>query len=277
MTLFRIIPIACVFAFATRGVSQRKTSAPTPLVQSQARSRRVVVGPTDIVPLHAQVGYTTMVVLPAGEEIIEATCGDKENWIVNGVQNFAYVKPAREGSRSNLNLLTKSGNIYTFLLSEGVPAGVEPDLKLFVESKDDSITAPKTMRFVSATEVDAVRKEAETSKRQVTDELQKVKEESERDKRRFRAEYPLRLEFYEYSTQKQSQCAEVKTIFTDGNFTYFKTTSSNVQSLREVEGTKLSLVNFEYRGDTYVVPKVLSSGTLRIGNHICSFHQGGRP
>ena len=73
-------------------------------------SRVVTYGTRDVVPLRAQVRFTTMIVLPAGEQILlEATCGDKELWLVNATQNFAYVKPAKPGSQTNLNLLTSSG------------------------------------------------------------------------------------------------------------------------------------------------------------------------
>ena len=79
----------------------------------------------DVVALRAKVRYTTMIVLPEGEDILEVTCGDKEFWIVNAHGAVAYVKPAKPGSDTNLNLLTASGQVYAFVLSEISEIGPE--------------------------------------------------------------------------------------------------------------------------------------------------------
>ena len=44
--------------------------------------------------------------------------GDKDFWVVNATQNILHVKPAKEGSSTNLNLVTGSGAVYSFLLTE---------------------------------------------------------------------------------------------------------------------------------------------------------------
>src|SRR5258708_3683754 len=96
----------------------------------------VSYGERDVVRLKAKLRYTTFIVLPKNEQILDFTCGDKEFWIVNGTQNFAYVKPARANSRTNLNLITASGNVYSFVLSAvSASADLEPDLKAFVQPK----------------------------------------------------------------------------------------------------------------------------------------------
>ena len=46
-------------------------------------ARTVVYHPRDLVALRAKLHYTTLIVLPEGEDVVEATCGDKEVWIVN--------------------------------------------------------------------------------------------------------------------------------------------------------------------------------------------------
>ncbi len=78
----------------------------------------VEYGERDVLRLKAKLRYTTLIVLPKNEQILDFTCGDKEFWIVNGTQNFAYVKPARANSQTNLNLITASGNVYSFVLNE---------------------------------------------------------------------------------------------------------------------------------------------------------------
>ena len=47
----------------------------------------------------ARLRFTTLIVLPKAEQILDFVCGDKEFWVVNGAQNFAYVKPAKAGGR----------------------------------------------------------------------------------------------------------------------------------------------------------------------------------
>ncbi|MBK7929277.1 MAG: TrbG/VirB9 family P-type conjugative transfer protein [Bryobacterales bacterium] len=113
-------------------------------------------------------------VLPRGEKILDFTCGDKEFWIVNGNENFAYIKPAKAASQTNLNLITASGSVYSFVLVEvSNESNAEPDLKIFVEPKEDilrSATA-KAPAFVSAQDVENYRQQVEIAK----DETKRVK------------------------------------------------------------------------------------------------------
>jgi len=83
-----------------------------------------------------------MIVLPEGEEILDVVCGDKDFWVVNATQNMAHVKPAKEGSSTNLNLVTGSGAVYSFLLTE--KTGGTPDLKVYVNADPN---APKSKRM----------------------------------------------------------------------------------------------------------------------------------
>src|SRR5436190_20517006 len=105
---------------------------------ARADGARVVrYGKEDVVPVHAKLRFSTLIVLPEDEEILDFTTGDKEFWIVNGAHNLCYVHPAQAGTRSNLNLITASGHVYSFLLTEiGNDPNVEPDLKIFVEPKE---------------------------------------------------------------------------------------------------------------------------------------------
>ena len=102
-------------------------------------ARTVQYGETDIIPIHAKLRFSTLIVLPADEEILDATTGDKEFWIINGAHNLCYLHPAQQGIRSNLNLITASGHVYSFLLTEiSKDPNEEPDLKVFVERKEVS-------------------------------------------------------------------------------------------------------------------------------------------
>ena len=124
-------------------------AAATPAATSEAsarlsteslRSRLVKYGERDVIPVRAKLSYTTMIILPKEERILDFTCGDKDYWAVEGNENFAFIKPAKAGSSTNVNLITASGNVYSLVLTEVSESDVrEPDVKVFVEPKDQSM------------------------------------------------------------------------------------------------------------------------------------------
>ncbi len=127
----------------------------------------VQYGEKDVIRLKTKLRYTTLIVLPKNEQILDFTCGDKEFWVVNGQANFAYVKPAKAGSQTNLNLITASGNIYSFALAEvsEIPDAA-PDLKVFIEPKDESMisAAGASPKFVSAQALEDYRQQVAMAK-----------------------------------------------------------------------------------------------------------------
>src|SRR5439155_20091738 len=137
------------------------TPPATPVEDTGPRAKVVQYSEKDIVPIRTKLRNTTVIVLPKSERILDFVCGDKEFWVVEGTENFAYVKPAKASAQTNLNLITASGNTYSFVLNE-VSALPEqaPDLKVFVELKDTSLlsTSTGTPRFVSAQAVDDYRR-----------------------------------------------------------------------------------------------------------------------
>ncbi len=81
-------------------------------------ARVVKYAQNDIVPVKAKLRFSTLIILPEKEEILDFTTGDTEFWILNGANNLCYIHPAQAGIRSNLNLITASGHVYSFLLTE---------------------------------------------------------------------------------------------------------------------------------------------------------------
>src|SRR6202789_3223768 len=77
-----------------------------PLRAASDGARVVKYSKQDIVPVRAKLRFSTLIVLPDDEEILDFTTGDKEFWIINGTHNLCYVHPAQAGIRSNLNLIT---------------------------------------------------------------------------------------------------------------------------------------------------------------------------
>src|SRR5690606_24081109 len=116
--------------------------------------REVSATERGVIPLQTRLRYTTMVVLPEGEEILDVLCGDRDFWVISATHNIAHVKPAKAGAETNLNLVTSSGAIYSFLLNEKT---APPDLKVYVKS--DGLGTNGTngrLRYYAAAHVEAL-------------------------------------------------------------------------------------------------------------------------
>jgi type IV secretion system protein VirB9 len=170
-------------------------ASPTP-AETEAAARVVKYSKEDIVPVHAKLRFSTLIVLPEDEEILDFTTGDKEFWVINGAHNLCYVHPAQAGIRSNLNLITASGHVYSFLLTEiSNQPNAEPDLKLFVEPKEGSgVPANSGLRgYVSSGEAQAYKKELETLRSQTAEQIHAAQAQSADQINHFRSTYPTKL------------------------------------------------------------------------------------
>jgi type IV secretion system protein VirB9 len=245
--------------------------------QAQA-TREVTYNAREVVHLNAKLRFTTLIILPEQEQILDFVCGDKEFWMVSGAQNLAYVKPAKAGAATNLNLVTASGNVYSFLLTEGT---ADADLKVYV-LPDDSLkgTGDTLKRFYTGPEVEALRQAAETARKDAQaarDTSTKTAEQTAKtvDDRvnAFKASYPTRLDFpFRYAAHQKPFF--VAAIYTDGAFTYIKSDATELPSLYEIRDGKPNLVNFQVEHGTYIVPKVLEKGYLAIGKQKFVFERG---
>lgn len=168
---------------------------PPSAVWAASEAARVVkYSKEDIVPVHAKLRFSTLIVLPEDEEILDFTTGDKEFWIINGAHNLCYVHPAQAGIRSNLNLITASGHVYSFLLTEiSSEPGAEPDLKIFIEPKETSGFAAKTglTGYVAAGEAEAYKKELAALRTQTAEEIHAAEVRAADEVNRFRADLSL--------------------------------------------------------------------------------------
>ena len=227
--------------------------------------REVTASERSVVPLNTKIRYTTMIVLPDDEEILDVVCGDKDFWVISATQNIAHVKPAKEGAATNLNLVTASGMVYSFLLTEGKQS--QPDLKLYVAA-DPNAQRGKP-KYFSATQVSALQAELT----QARGAIEAATHRSNEAMASFRNEYPARLAF-SYGTPKYEKPFFVRSIWHDGEFTYIKSDARELPALYELKDGQPSLVNFQVQQGTYVVPKVLERGYLALGKERFSFQQG---
>lgn len=125
--------------FLTLAPSASAAAPPKPVDQTTTAgesARTVQYHAQDIVPIHAKLKYTTLIVVPPTEKIMEAATGDKDFWIVDVVGNFCFVHPAKQGISSNLNLITDKGNIYSFTLQDVSGTSAALDLKVMIEPAD---------------------------------------------------------------------------------------------------------------------------------------------
>jgi type IV secretory pathway VirB9-like protein len=244
-----------------RAASSRDTSPPS---DPTPTSRVVRYSPQDVIPLFAELRFTTLIVLPAEERILDFLCGDKDFWIVNGNQNLAYVKPAKSGARTNLNLVTASGNVYSFVLTEvSEPRGHDPDLKVYVELTEPSMVAAAGAppRYVTSQQVEDSRQQVELAR----EDAKAAAQRATREVARFREQFPLSLHFT-YHFVANTKPFRVRAIYDDGTFTFIQARSTEPPTLYEIKDGKPSLVQYQLHDGVYVVDKVLDQGYLAIGN-----------
>lgn len=235
-------------------------------VSAQATGiREVTATDRNVIPLNTRLRYTTMIVLPEGDEILDVICGDRDFWVVSAVQNVAHVKPAKADAETNLNLVTARGTIYSFLLKEKTGSG-QPDLKIYVNASQSSPNGrPK---YYSAADVERLNTELTEARNAIVKTEQRAKEAVSAAAQ----DYPAKLRFV-YGTPKYERPFFVRAIWNDGEFTYLKTDARELPALYELKDGKPSVVNFQVREGTYVIPKLLDRGYLALGESKFTFEQ----
>ena len=245
------------------------------LAATEAAARVVKYSKEDIVPVHAKLRFSTLIVLPEDEEILDFTTGDKEFWVINGAHNLCYVHPAQAGIRSNLNLITASGHVYSFLLTEiSNQPNSEPDLKIFVELKEGSgIAASTGLRgFVRAGEAEAYKKELDTMRSQTADQVRAAQSVAAEQVNRFRSGYATKLQFdYLLDSKAAREPFLVSAIYHDDTFTYIKCAAREKPALYEIKDGKPNLISFQLENGVYIAPKIIDTGYLAIGKRKLPF------
>ena len=63
---------------------------------------RIIEAQDQIVRIQAKTRHTTVIVLPASEDILDFVVGDSEYWHLTGAANLAFLKPIAEGVTTNV-------------------------------------------------------------------------------------------------------------------------------------------------------------------------------
>jgi type IV secretory pathway VirB9-like protein len=262
-----------VFAFVVIGAAAFHASPAN--AATDAAARVVKYSKEDIVPVRAKLRFSTLIILPDEEEILDFTTGDKEFWIINGAHNLCYVHPAQSGIRSNLNLITASGHVYSFLLTEisDQPTS-DPDLKIFIEPKESSGFAVSTRLrgYVSAGEAEAYKKELESLRSQTAEQLHAAQDKSAEQLNHFRSGYATKLQFdYSLDPKAAREPFFVSVIYHDDSFTYIKCAAREKPALYEIKDGKPNLISFQLENGVYIAPKIIDSGYLIVGKKKLAF------
>ena len=274
-----IIFAITLFSFALSPIPRvHAETNPVEAVPAEHGARVIDYTETDIIPIHAKLRYSTLIVLPPDEEIMDFTTGDKEFWIINGVHNLCYIHPAQAGIRSNLNLITASGHVYSFLLTEvskDKDPDTEPDLKVFVRlSKQSGFTGAGASLYVRASEIEAYKEELTAVRKEATEQIQQAQHNAEQQIAQFKESYPAKLVF-DYAVDKKARRApfSVSAIYHDDRFTYIQCAAREKPTVYEIKDGKPNLINFDYQNGVYVVSKILDSGYLVAGKKRVAFHR----
>jgi len=241
--------------------------AQAPPAAPMRTARTVVYHARDLVALRARVHYTTLIVLPDGESVVEATCGDKEVWIVNVRDGLVSVKPAKTGAETNLNLITTSGQVYAFLLSEvSETKGVEPDLTVYLDrdDTDSPATAVSAPKYVPAAQLEDFKAQADLARDQATRATTAARADVEAAVTTFRTTYPASMVF-SYRVLQDKPPFFVHAMWHDDHRTFIQTSAKELPALYEYQDRMPALVNFDVQDGTYVVPKILTDGYLQLG------------
>ncbi|HSU30194.1 MAG TPA: TrbG/VirB9 family P-type conjugative transfer protein [Bryobacteraceae bacterium] len=272
MQLFKITFVFAIACLAPVFAADQTGAAGDP----STTSRTVSYHNTDIVPISTEIRFTTMIELPKEESIVEVTCGDKEYWPVNWTGNLAYVKPAKVGGRTNINLITASGNVYSFLATEvSAVVNAHADLKIFVNPADQrAIVAIKDKpRFVSADAVEEYKKAADQAEQERERQRATLQKQLNRERAELQASYPATIK-HDYKFEGgRKEPFNVSAIYHDDRFTYIEATPQEAPSVYEIKDGKPSLVQYDFRNGRYTIPKILNDGYLRVGKSQLKFHR----
>jgi type IV secretion system protein VirB9 len=230
-------------------------------------ARTVVYHARDLVPVRAKLHYTTLLVLPDGDDVVEATCGDKDVWIVNVRGALVSVKPAKAGAETNLNVLTTSGQVYAFVVTEvSGGKGQDPDFTVYLDADDPAVAAAGRdhPKYVPAQQLEDFRAQADLAREEARRATESARAALDHELTTFRTSYPVGLQF-PYRFKADQKPFYVHAMFHDDHLTFIQARPAELPSLYELKDGAPNLVNFEVRDGTYIVPKILDRGYLRLG------------
>ncbi|WP_420236304.1 TrbG/VirB9 family P-type conjugative transfer protein [Telmatobacter bradus] len=243
-----------------------------------AAPRTVIVSEAETPPqVRAGLLQSTLIVLPAAEKVANVFAGDTVNWVFDGghvASRFISVKPKAANAATDIHIVSDHGNEYTLALREvSGDSDAHFDSKVFINLGDQAAKdrLAQLPVFVPAAELDKAKQEAAAAKAAQAAELKSEQTKAEQ----YRSEYPGSLHFdYTWDERKGKELG-LRQIWHDDKFTYLRGVFQETPALYEVKDKKPSLINFDFNGGLYTVPKLLDNGYLAIGKQKVEFHRVG--
>jgi type IV secretion system protein VirB9 len=267
-----ILVITCGLAFAATA-----NAAPDqPHHLEPAAPRTVTVSEADTPPaIRAGLLQSTLIMLPVEEKVANVFAGDTVDWVFDGghvASRFISVKPKVANATTDIHIVSDHGNEYTLQLRE-VSSDTDPhfDSKVFVVPGDKAAKDRLTELpvFVPAAELEKAKQEAAAAKAAQTAELKAEDSKAET----YRSQYPGKLHFDYVWDAKKGNALGLEQIWHDDKFTYLRGHFQETPALYEMKDGKGSLINFDFSGGLYTVPKELDNGYLAIGKKKVEFHR----
>ena len=272
-----ILAITSLLSFAC-GVAHA-SPAPAPHHLEPSAPRSVTVSEAQTPPtIRAGLLQSTLILLPDEEKIATVFGGDTVDWVFDAghvASRFISVKPKLANATTDIHIVSDHGNEYTLQLQEvSSDADDHFDSKIFLVPGDKTAKDRLTEMpvFVPAADLEKARQEAAVAKAAQTAELkaEQVKAET------YRSQYPGSLHFdYTWDAKKAKELG-LQEIWRDDKFTYLRGQFQETPALYELKDGKGSLINFDYNGGLYTVPKQLDSGYLAIGKKRMDFHRNSQ-
>ena len=225
--------------------------------------------------LRAQVRHTTVIVLPATENILDFVVGDSEYWHLTGAANVAFLKPLSQGAATNIALVCESGRIYSFLAAE--QSDGPPHLVVRVESGAEQAGLSGGGRsqpaFVGRSQVAAYQQMAAEAAEAARTAREEAESRAASEIEAFRAGYPARLAFeYRLDGDATDRPFLVEAMWHDGQFTYLRSRAQESPALYELRDGEPALVAYDLSEDgLYIARHVLGDGWLQIGDERASW------
>jgi len=209
--------------------------------------------------------------------IANVFAGDTVNWIFDGghvASRFISVKPKTANAATDIHIVSDHSNEYTLALRE-VSDDSDPhfDSKVFIAPGDQAVKdrLAQLPVFVPVAELDKAKQDAAAAKAAQEAELKVEQTKVEQ----YRSEYPGSLHFDFVWDERKGKELGLQQIWRDDKFTYLRGQFQETPALYELKDGKGSLINFDFNGGLYTVPKQLEHGYLAIGKQKVEFHREG--
>ena len=274
MTTSRLILIATLFSLTgAAAIAQPPDTVPAEADPAGGSVLRVGDADDQIIEVSTRIRHTTVIQLPAGENILDFVVGDSEYWHLSGAANLAFLKPIGEGVNTNVALVCESGRIYSFLASE---RAAPPHLVVRIEAGPDQPAGGRghIPAFVARERVAEYQQMAEQSRQSVVaaqteaeQQIAAARQAATAQVDSFRSTYPTRIKFpYQLDAKAARWPFLVEGMWHDGQFTYVRSAAQETPALYENKDGQPSLIPYDLEEDgLFVVRRLIGRGWLQIG------------